>query len=810
MSSSPDGPTSPEDLHIASERVTLDARYEELHPLDTDGHNSVSRLLSESSLSKVNQYLDDLAVAFGKLSPEVTPLFRDSMWHNVLSRKPSAHTAMASFWRLDRNLEAEFVRLVFFHQHPMLATTESPMSMNKMLEVVTTSSSDLRDHIAILREGYSHEYLRKEIIVKPILKSLSNYAEEWVSTKYLAPYTALVGPSMCGKTRLLMELSKSICVVYISLRPRGSTGEPPRSVLADEFQLCHKSVYELVAHYYRLLAAIFDVVAEFFSRQYAGREEEDRLLEWYTYNHEFGGYLTSRVRHTMEELGKNEWSASAALTKKIEKLERSTRFIKNPKLKVMLAFDEARALVDQQTREAESLLYFDVLRRVLSEVPSNLGFFAILADRSLTMADYYPNLRTEFGAPTLGPKELYEPIYAISTFDSKVPPSPPTTWDELLSPPRLFSYGTPFFRIYAEGAEKKGIPYYRIATTVQQMALNKLLAMPRPSQELSESNVFALLGCTIQPPMHKAGKINSELVSSHMAQCLYLSPPSARVISEYPSQFTLSMAANHPWPATAATTHPPARHHQTSFCPPTTTTTTYPPACQRKWDSENTTPEPRSQPSAGHPDYTAANKIQVAGDASFSKFAEAAYDFFPNAVVFKMIMREPNDPPADSMPADGNSVKRAHPVDADGERRPAIALRTPGAYKSTQQSAVPGIKAFQLGCPTPFKLAPTTGSMHPLWEAGAMAPFRTTSIYSQQSTGSRSVTRAVTKDGHKGMSTPKTSAPKIHEVGPSPLATNTTAPRVPAGCQPVSTDEIEVIRGPLTATALRVVSLPST
>ncbi|OAV85679.1 hypothetical protein PTTG_30346 [Puccinia triticina 1-1 BBBD Race 1] len=169
-----------------------------------------------------------------------------------------------------------------------------------------------------------------------------------------------------------------------------------------------------------------------------------------------------------------------------------------------------------------------------------------------------------------------------------------------------------------------------------------------------------------------------------------------------------------------------------------------------------------------------------------------------------MIMREPNDPPADSMPADGNSVKRAHPVDADGERRPAIALRTPGAYKSTQQSAVPGIKAFQLGCPTPFKLAPTTGSMHPLWEAGAMAPFRTTSIYSQQSTGSRSVTRAVTKDGHKGMSTPKTSAPKIHEVGPSPLATNTTAPRVPAGCQPVSTDEIEVIRGPLTATALRV------
>ncbi|WAQ91648.1 hypothetical protein PtA15_15A37 [Puccinia triticina] len=206
----------------------------------------------------------------------------------------------------------------------------------------------------------------------------------------------------------------------------------------------------------------------------------------------------------------------------------------------------------------------------------------------------------------------------------------------------------------------------------------------------------------------------------------------------------------------------------------------------------------------GHPYYTAANKIQVASDALFSKFAEAAYNFFPNAVVFKMIMREPNDPPADSMPADGNSVKRAHPVDANGERRPTIALRTPGAYRFQKYPAVSssGNQGLSTGLSNTVQAGPDDGvNASPLGGRGHGAVQNNIS----QSTGSRSVTRAVTKDGPKGMSTPKT-----HEVGPSPLATNTTAPRVPAGRQPVSTDKIEVICRPLTATARRVVSLPST
>ena len=60
--------------------------------------------------------------------------------------------------------------------------------------------------------------------------------KNWEPEKYLAPYTALIGPSMSGKTRLLMQLSQTMCVIYLCLRPHNSTRIPPRSARADEMQ----------------------------------------------------------------------------------------------------------------------------------------------------------------------------------------------------------------------------------------------------------------------------------------------------------------------------------------------------------------------------------------------------------------------------------------------------------------------------------------------------------------------------------------------------------------------------------------------
>ncbi|EHS64688.1 uncharacterized protein PGTG_22411 [Puccinia graminis f. sp. tritici CRL 75-36-700-3] len=559
----PEGLTSPEEPNLASDLDNLRSRYAGLHPLVQDNQNSFSRLLRESSRRKVEQYLDDLAEAFARL--EVPLETRNKLWRNFLYRDQHIRGTLIIVCGSDDNLKAEFVRLAFFHQHPEFAGAERPISPERMLVALAAPSraeaetliragrlpaSDDLDDIAILKEGYKHEYLRSETIVRPILKKLSDNAKDWRPSKYVAPYTTLIGPSMSGKTRLLMKLSENICVVYICLRERNSCREqPPRSVLADEMQLPAKKAHGLEIHYSRLLAAIFDVVADFFSDPSLGIDEKARLSAWYSYNHNCGDDLAARVRDTMKGIGQNIYAASVAFTTKLEKLETNLGFISNQDLKVLLAFDEARALVEQETCEDESLPYFHVLRRVLSKIPPKLQFFAIFANTTLDVANFSPSSlynNDPSGRPLPDSKEVYAPIYAIGTFDSKVPSCPPKTWDELLSPRRLFSYGSPFFRIYFEEAEKpeRAMPTGQIVQEVTKIATDKLLCFPRLSEDLSEAQILALLGCTIQPQIHKAAKLNSELVSSHLAQCLYISPMRERWVSEYPSQFTLSMAAN--------------------------------------------------------------------------------------------------------------------------------------------------------------------------------------------------------------------------------------------------------------------------
>ncbi|KAA1098834.1 hypothetical protein PGT21_016047 [Puccinia graminis f. sp. tritici] len=82
----------------------------------------------------------------------------------------------------------------------------------------------------IVAEAFNnHEYLDTKRIVDPTLQTLQKMARQWTPDKYLAPSTSLVATSKGGKSRLLKELSRRTCVVYICLRPQHSSGYPPRS-----------------------------------------------------------------------------------------------------------------------------------------------------------------------------------------------------------------------------------------------------------------------------------------------------------------------------------------------------------------------------------------------------------------------------------------------------------------------------------------------------------------------------------------------------------------------------------------------------
>ncbi|POV99898.1 hypothetical protein PSTT_13475 [Puccinia striiformis] len=510
--------SSTELIGVASEVLAqLRNQYDQLHSNSRyNDHQSLERLLGASSVSKVKEYLHGLAKAYSELV-EVTQDLRNIRWLKFLLRKPGARQSLLRKFDLQEggDLDNQFIKLAFFHQYPRRAQQEN-VSRREMLDALLTESIAAGEgllaaaainpqHYEIVQAGYRHPYLRQETISQPILHRMSEYAHAW-SENYLFPLTSLIGPSMIGKTRLLQQLSKSICVVYICLRPHGSTGQPPRSKLADQLFLVQKRAPQLELQYTLLLAAIFHVVADFFSLQSAQTSEEERLCV-----------------------------APAQLSTNLQKLHDSTCFIKNPHLKVLLAIDEARALVELQTCDALKLSYSRILRRVLATIPSSRGFFAIFTDTTSTVADTNSTLHNDndpSGRPEPGsrPKKVFEPIYDIGTFDSKVPPGRPKTWADLLSPERLFSYGLPFFRIYVEEAKKSGLLIPKIIENVRNIAIQKLLCIPRLPLALSEGGLFALLGSTIQPQIYGAARLNSDSLSP-MAANYFLAKDEAAMIS---------------------------------------------------------------------------------------------------------------------------------------------------------------------------------------------------------------------------------------------------------------------------------------
>lgn len=104
----------------------------------------------------------------------------------------------------------------------------------------------------IVAEGFNHEYRNPRDIITPTLQTLQQFASEWTATEYLAPCTTLIAPSINGKSRLLKELSRRTCVVYICLRPQEdlmSSAYPPRSeyaasVLLDSTSTTLQARYE--------------------------------------------------------------------------------------------------------------------------------------------------------------------------------------------------------------------------------------------------------------------------------------------------------------------------------------------------------------------------------------------------------------------------------------------------------------------------------------------------------------------------------------------------------------------------------------
>ncbi|POW18615.1 hypothetical protein PSHT_05580 [Puccinia striiformis] len=270
----------------------------------------------------------------------------------------------------------------------------------------------------VIQKGYQSPFLQSPVIVDPILDTLNKYAMQWNNNIYMGPYAALIGPSTCGKSRLLMETSQHIC-----LRPKDLPGFPPRSALADH--ILHTAADNEI-YYTSLLASIFQVVANLFRSQDPAENMQDRLKKWNDYTEVASLGTLDFAKRTQEK-----FTADVGTTR----------------------LDEARALLQSPTR-ANGITFFRIFCRTIREILSGMGIFILLVDTTPHVANFSIKSTFDSGARYKFEREnrLYEPIYQIASFDAMVPSDPPQCWGALVSPERLFKYGSPISGAYLRDA----------------------------------------------------------------------------------------------------------------------------------------------------------------------------------------------------------------------------------------------------------------------------------------------------------------------------------------------------------------------
>jgi hypothetical protein len=250
------------------------------------------------------------------------------------------------------------------------------------------------------------------------------------------------------------------------------------------------------------------------------------------------------VENELEQLRESRSTPAESLATAVKKVSKRLKSKEDGGLRVLLAIDEASNLIYPIDKQLE-IPYFCVLRRALSRIPSSNGVFGLFADTTSRVANFNPALSRDSSARHHGfGYKLFAPIYQISSLDVFVPETPPSSWNELLLPERLFSYGSPFYGLYFKEIVKEK-PAMAVETTSLIAEIKLLLNLPSASPELSESQCFAILGSLIQTRLTLHSPINSELVASHAAHCMFIDSDRELIVSDYPPQFVYASAANH-------------------------------------------------------------------------------------------------------------------------------------------------------------------------------------------------------------------------------------------------------------------------
>lgn len=404
-------------------------------------------------------------------------------------------------------------------------------------------------------------------------------AAKWNRSEYYSPYTSIVQSSGCGKTRTVLEFSRSNWVFFVCFRETGSTGYPYRSFIADYLskgaldfirwntkdhslatapisecdlvKLFYMSswiacIRELKAH---LEQSDFDCHEDYFKSWIGQQMQVDNTtgligtVFWRSILERTVRVLRGVNSSDFDNFRQQLYEQMVVSYKKLDQTIDTIGLFENdkcPRPMALLALDEASELSNRQIDQEKMLQLFrnafgvivpDRTRKADTR-PKTLSF-AILTDTQTKLVNFHPKYLPDRSKRRRQPTKLFDPLWLISNWNVDLEIADVSTEQQLKE--FALKCGRYLWRCYSDCDYEE----------VVNLAGEKLLCVAALEGEVicTRNQAMALLGCRLALNFHAFASFIPELCSSHMAACLHVFENTDRILGSYPSEPVLADAS---------------------------------------------------------------------------------------------------------------------------------------------------------------------------------------------------------------------------------------------------------------------------
>jgi hypothetical protein len=332
---------------------------------------------------------------------------------------------------------------------------------------------------------------------------------------FLSPYITVVQSSGYGKSRLLLEASRSIRTLYVCMRTKNS-GFPARTEQAME--------------------ALFSGLNQTNANSYSDQLSKKLELCWKSAISNLpkpGEALSDPAKFQSEYAANQVWNLNAVS----EPGESSRGEL------VLLVFDEARATLEVSV---QGISQFRLIRRALWKYSQRLQtsrpIFCVFVDTSSKIQNFAPQAALDSSLRPLlmdmerTAKELFRPYVLRGSFDALFPKLPPATenLEALINSVSYLSAGRPMLALTSDLGETEELNFWS----------RKLCG---GGSDISTEASLSHMLCRLAAFVHPQHPFSTALVADYMATILGTSAKRASSLIAYVAEPKLAVSAARLW-----------------------------------------------------------------------------------------------------------------------------------------------------------------------------------------------------------------------------------------------------------------------